>query len=214
MSSGDSAHEDNSMLRQGDLKKAIRQAVLARRDALPAAARTRASAVIQHKIVNLPAYRSARTVLGYMNFGSEFESARFVRAVLNDGKILVLPKINRAARKLDLYRVHDLERDLAAGVWGIKEPRSERCAPHTSQQIDFVLAPGVAFDEKGERLGYGGGYYDRLLHSLGKHPVLAAAAFSVQIVDQVPVEANDRAVDLVVTENAEYGRLRRSHHTG
>jgi 5-formyltetrahydrofolate cyclo-ligase len=72
--------------------------------------------------------------------------------------------------------------------------------------VDFVLVPGVAFTARCERLGYGGGYYDRLIPQFAGRPALAAAAYSLQIVPEVPVTPSDRSVDLVVTEDAEYRR--------
>jgi 5-formyltetrahydrofolate cyclo-ligase len=72
--------------------------------------------------------------------------------------------------------------------------------------VDFVLVPGVAFTARCERLGYGGGYYDRLIPRFAGRPALVAAAYSLQIVPALPVSATDRSVDLVVTENAAHSR--------
>lgn len=133
-----------------------------------------------------------------MSMGAEFETAAFVRRVLADGKALVLPRVNREAKRLDLFAVCEVDRDLAPGVWDIREPVPDRCAAAVERDIDFALVPGLAFDAHGGRLGYGGGFYDRLLPRL---PALrVAAAFSVQVVDAVPMSARDQYVDLVVTE--------------
>lgn len=158
-----------------------------------------ASARITDILAALPEYRRAFVVLAYMSMGAEFETGDFVRCVLADGKALVLPRVNRALRCLDLFSVDDVERDLAPGVWGIREPVPDRCAAAVERDIEFALVPGLAFDARGGRLGYGGGFYDRLLPRL---PALrVAAAFSVQMVDAVPMSARDQYVDLVVTED-------------
>ncbi len=134
-----------------------------------------------------------------MSMGAEFETAAFVRRVLADGKTLVLPRVNREAKRLNLFVVGDLDRDLAPGVWEIREPVPDRCAAAVERDIEFALVPGLAFDERGGRLGYGGGFYDRLL--AGLQAVRVTAAFSMQVVEAVPMSEHDQYVDLIVTED-------------
>jgi 5-formyltetrahydrofolate cyclo-ligase len=117
--------------------------------------------------------------------------------------------VDAATRAIRTHEVRDLRRDLAAGVWGIREPHAERCPETPASQIELVLVPGVAFTSRCERLGYGGGYYDGFIRSLGAPgPRLVAAAFSLQVLPQLPVSDRDQRVDLVLTEVAEYSRER------
>ena len=110
---------------------------------------------------------------------------------------------------LVLYQVASLETDLRPGTWGIPEPDPAHCGLAAPADIDFILVPGVAFDPDGGRLGYGAGYYDRLLAAwVSPLPPLVAAAFELQIVPAVPVLAGDHRVDLVVTESQTYWRRR------
>ena len=189
------------------LKPSIRKTILAQREQLPADTRAAYSAVIAERLLQLPEYRQAGTVLGYMNFGAEFASERWVARVLADGKRLALPKVNRHTNHLDLYWVDDPENQLAAGLWGIREPVVERCERlNNPNEVEFALLPGVAFTRDGARLGYGGGFYDKLLIQLdsrdGAHqPALVAAAFAMQIVEQLPQEATDIKVEWLVTES-------------
>ena len=180
-------------------KKALRASVIAQRDALDAETRRRASQIITAKLRALATYRAAGVVCAYASFGSEFESAPFCSEVIAAGKRLLLPRINRAARTLELCEVRNLDGDLVAGVWGIREP-AERCPIVLPSAVEFLLVPGVAFTATGERLGYGGGYYDRLLSGLNAKAPRVAAAFSVQIVDDLPVGPRDQRVHRVVTE--------------
>ena len=189
------------------VKQVLRKTVLSLRDALPESRRGDQSKVITDSILELPAFRAARVVMAYVSIGSELQTGRLLQAVLDDAKVLVLPKVNKLSHELDLYRVRDLTAELVSGVWGIREPNPELCESISGQESDFILVPGVAFDSEGDRLGYGGGYYDRLLASIAATPVLVAGAFSIQIVAQVPTGPNDRPVDLVVTECGEFGRL-------
>ena len=185
------------------LKADLRKQVLARRDAVPAMQRRALSERIIPQLLALEAYRGARCVMAYASFGSEFETAGFVTEVLAQGKTLVLPRIERGDRTLHLHAVADPASQLAPGVWGIPQPRAGLCPPIPASQLDFVLVPGVAFTRRCERLGYGGGFYDGFIRSLGRRPPLVAAAFALQVVPALPVSETDQRVDLVVTEDAE-----------
>jgi len=202
-------------------KQQIRKTVLAARDQLSPDVRDAFNAAITERLLQLPEYRRAGTVLGYMNFGSEYASELWVAQVLVDGKRLILPKVNHHTNQLDLYLVDDPENQLESGLWGIREPVVERCKRLDDiNEVEFVLLPGIAFSRDGARLGYGGGFYDKLLMeplairpgeqtTLAKsqvmahaphRPTLATAAYGLQIVTQIPQEATDVKIDWIVTE--------------
>lgn len=184
-----------------DIKQALRKRIIALREQLPETLRAAYSATITERLLQLPEYRQAGAVLGYMNFGAEFASELWVARALADGKRLSMPKVNHHTNRLDLYWVEDPENQLAAGLWGIREPVVERCERLNSpNEVEFALLPGVAFTRDGARLGYGGGYYDKLLAGMTQRPVLVAAAFALQIVERLPQEATDVKVEWVVTE--------------
>jgi 5-formyltetrahydrofolate cyclo-ligase len=90
-----------------------------------------------------------------------------------------------------------------AGTWGIREPLPT-CQAVALDTIDFVLVPGVAFTPRCERLGYGGGFYDRLIARFAQRPPLVAAAFALQMRERIPFGWNDRCVDLVISEDTPY----------
>ncbi|MBI3529678.1 MAG: 5-formyltetrahydrofolate cyclo-ligase [Betaproteobacteria bacterium] len=180
-------------------KAALRQTILALRDAADAASRSSNSQTITQKLSALPAYRAANVVAAYASFGSELDTSEFLARVLTDGKQLLLPRINRAQRALELRHAIDLGADLVSGVWGIREP-AERCPIVSVTKVEFILVPGVAFTARGARLGYGGGFYDRLLASLDRRIARIAAVFELQVVDHIPEGAHDQRVDQVVTE--------------
>jgi 5-formyltetrahydrofolate cyclo-ligase len=182
-------------------KLGIRKKLLALREQLSPDIRAAWSEAISAHIVKLEIYRQASTILGYMNFGAEFASELWIQQVLADGKKLALPRVNRHTNQLDLYWVDDLENQLAAGLWGIREPIVERCERlSTLNEVEFVLLPGVAFTRDGARLGYGGGFYDKMLARMTHRPALAAAAFALQIVEQIPQEVTDVKVGWIITE--------------
>jgi len=187
-----------------EAKSALRKMVLGQREAMDAGARAALSRAITLDIAALDAYRRSRVVMAYVSFGSEFQTGDVIRHVLDAGKTLVLPRINRARRALEIYEVREPVRDLEPGGWGILEPRPDRCARVEMDIVDVVLVPGLAFDARGWRLGYGGGYYDRLLGGLTARPPLVAGAFEAQMVGAVPIGAHDVPMDIVVTEGGRY----------
>lgn len=184
------------------VKQAIRQRILSQREQFTAASRRQFSIEIVRRIAQMPEYRDARVVLGYMNFGAEFESEILVRQVLADGKQLWLPKVNITTRELGVYRIDDMDAQLAPGAYGIREPVAGRCVRLDAlEQVDFILLPGIAFGRDGARLGYGGGFYDKLLARLTHNPALVSGAFAIQVIESIPQETTDRKVEWLVTEN-------------
>lgn len=182
-----------------EAKRGVRERALAARDALSAAARAAASEAIAATIVALPSFAAARTVLVTLPFRSEWDSRLVVARALAGGKTIATPRVDTAARMLTLHRIDDLDRDVAPGYRDIPEPLPH-CAAVLPGDVDWVLVPGVAFDPAGRRLGYGGGYYDRLLPLVPAHAPRIAGAFEAQIVAALPFGPHDLTVDAIVTE--------------
>ena len=188
------------------MKQVLRQRIIAGRDGLIVTERIRMSRAIVENIINLMVFRTASAVLAYMNFGTECSTEEWVQQMLDVGKHVFLPRVNNLTQELDVYRVTDLRHDLAPGLFGVREPIAERCEKlHVLKEIDFILLPGVAFGRDGARLGYGGGFYDKLLARIenedqGRRPALVAGAFSMQLIEDVPQEITDQRVEWLVTE--------------
>ncbi|MCW5626723.1 MAG: 5-formyltetrahydrofolate cyclo-ligase [Burkholderiales bacterium] len=187
-------------------KSMLRERVLARREALGARWREQASARITARLLDVPIVRGASIIAGTSAFGTEFDTAAFNRAVLASGRTLLLPLIHRQPRHLSFHVVADPDIDLRSGPWGIREPDPDRCAEVPIDRVDCLVIPGLAFDLKGHRLGYGGGFYDRVLVQVPPATVVAPI-FSMQLLPALPVEDHDRPVRLLVTESATF-RLR------
>jgi 5-formyltetrahydrofolate cyclo-ligase len=182
-------------------KSGIRKNTLALRELLPPETHAAHSMAIAERLMRMPEYQQSSAVLGYMNFGTEFASEVWIREVLAACKKLALPRVNHHTNQLDLFWVEDLENQLATGLWKIREPIVERCERViTPNEVEFALLPGVAFSKSGARLGYGGGYYDKLLAQMSHRPTLVAAAFELQIMERIPQEATDVKVEWIITE--------------
>lgn len=181
-------------------KRQLRARILAERDALAPTVRDHAASAIAGRILALPSFATARTVLLTIAFGSEWDTMPLVNAALAAGKTVVAPRVDLATRMLALCAIRDPLVDLALGHRGIREP-GPHCPVQAPTAIDWVLVPGIAFDRSGRRLGYGGGYYDRLLPLLAPGTPRVAGAFDLQLVPCVPVGTHDLTVEVIVTES-------------
>ena len=194
-------------------KAEMRRERIARRDAMPAEERSRLADALLAQVAALPEYRRARSVLTTVAIGSEWDTRRFIERARADGKAIVLPRVSSTPpKRLELYEVADLERDLRPGVWDIPEPDPARCAAHQLADVDFALVPALAVDARGYRLGYGAGYFDKLLGGRGERPFCVTAlpsAFHVECFDNEP---HDVPVDLVLDESGPVSRPERSRH--
>jgi 5-formyltetrahydrofolate cyclo-ligase len=182
-----------------DAKRALRARVLAARDRIPVAARIEAAHAIATALAARQDFRAAPTLLLTLPFGSEWDTAPLVAEAFKRKKVVVLPRVNLATRMLELCAVTDLERDVAPGYHGIREPLAH-CTRIGPAAVGWALIPGIAFDRVGKRLGYGGGFYDRLLPLLAPRVARIAGAFELQIVADVPSAAHDLPVGAIVTE--------------
>lgn len=183
----------------GARKAALRTRMLAERAALPTTTREMASAAITRRLSTLAELMSARSLLAYAAFGTEVDLRGYLAAFLDDGRRLYLPWVDGQA--LRVGEIRDLDEDLAPGWRGVPEPRPDRRRAADPGALDAVVAPGLAFDRNRQRLGYGGGHFDRLLAGVRPGTFVVGVAFDVQLVDAVPVEVHDVAVDAVVTES-------------
>ena len=145
-----------------DAKRALRERVLRERDQMPEALHTAAGQAIAATLMARPDFTQAQTVLVTLPFGSEWDTRPLLSAAVEQGKTVVMPRVNSASRMLELYAITDPHHDVAPGFGGIPEPQAH-CPAVMVGAIDWVLVPGVVFDTSGSRIGYGGGYYDRLL---------------------------------------------------
>ncbi len=193
--------DSNSVIRQQ--KDAVRQQAFSRRKRFPQ--KDAASRAIWERFLALPQFHAAGTVMLYVHTGSEVRTAPMLPQLLTGPKQVVVPFCE--GEHLGLFLLDAIE-ELAPGTLGILEPRVELRHASGKQvnptQIDLVMVPGVAFDRKGNRLGHGKGYYDRLLGRLRTDAWKVGVAFECQLFDTIPVLEHDVPVDLVLTEAGAY----------
>jgi 5-formyltetrahydrofolate cyclo-ligase len=181
------------------VKQAIREEVLRKRDKIPQEVRSAKNSLIKEKIFSLPEFISSHTVLFYASFRSEVETSKMIRESIGSGKRVLLPKVDREAKRLRLYEIKDIS-ELSSGYMGIPEPSLTDERMVSPEDVDLVVIPGLGYDYSGNRLGYGAGYYDRLLSETKKKLIVIAPAYEEQIVDMIPAEEHDMKVDIIVTD--------------
>jgi 5-formyltetrahydrofolate cyclo-ligase len=161
----------------------------------------------------LPAYQAARTVMWYVDAGSEVRTRHTLPQALTHGKRVVVPWCVVETNELELFLLEDMS-ELVEGAYKILEPKTElRDLPAKKvqpEELDLVMVPGTAFDPRGGRMGQGKGYYDRLLARARPDAPLVALAFDCQMFPEIPVAPHDVFMDLVLTESTAYpGRGRK-----
>ena len=181
------------------MKKAIRKEVLGKRDRIPLELKGTKDSSIKQRLLALPEFLSARSVLFYASFRSEVETSGVIRESLSMGKRAILPKVDKERHMLRLYEIKNLD-ETVPGVMGIPEPIQSEEREMLLEDIDLVIVPGAGYDYAGNRLGYGGGYYDILLSGRKKNMPIIALAYEEQLVDAIPAEQHDVRVDMIVTD--------------
>jgi 5-formyltetrahydrofolate cyclo-ligase len=181
-------------------KKALRKKIIALRDLLTPAEIKEKSALIAENLYSLPAYAQADKIMFFIDFGSEVSTRSMVEETIKRGKVALAPKALPETREMIPSQILNWDADLAPGAYNIPEPCESALRPCKPEEIDLLIVPGVAFDLKGNRLGYGGGYYDRFFPLLKPGVLLVALVFDLQIQPEVPVEEWDRRVDVIITE--------------
>ena len=178
-------------------KEEQREKLLKIRDSLSGSEIEQKSNKIKEKLFDRQEFKSAKTVLIYIDFRNEVQTQAVIKEMLKGSKRVIVPITGE--KRLYLSELRDFEEELTKNRYGILEPQDKYQRLVKVEKLDLIIAPGVGFDEAGNRIGYGGGYYDRLLASIPEVPVLALS-FSEQIVDKIKTSAYDQQVDKVITD--------------
>lgn len=179
-------------------KVGLRREFKRRRVSLSPPEHAETSARINERLLAVPQVQVANIVLSYVAHGTEVDNRTALRRLLECGKRILVP----ASRNPDeaLHCFHYLTKDDPV-LEQLPSDRSLLCDFREIGAIDLFIVPGIAWDECGYRIGYGGGYFDRLLAKRRASAVLIGLAFEVQIAESIPREAWDVPVDIIITEN-------------
>ena len=173
-------------------KSALRRQIREKKRAMTEAQIVEASARLGELFVNCPAYRQAKTIYGYLPYNQEVRTVPMLEQALRDGKRVAVPKV--FGDEMKFIYLDDFTQ-VEKGYAGIPEPVAD--GPVAEDKGALVLMPGLAFTKAGDRMGYGGGFYDRFLANEPNHPTVALC-YAFQIVESIPTEEFDIPVDCVL----------------
>ena len=182
------------------MKGELRKNILLARKSMPDLEVAQKSQLILEKVLTLSEYSSAKVIMLYLDFRNEVATGDLVHKALAAGKRVLIPITDIKNTALLPSEIINYPEDITEGTWGIPEAKKEAVRPVDPIEIDMVIVPGVAFDTKGNRLGYGGGFYDRFLLRTKPDTTFVALAFELQIKDQVYPEKHDHPVHYVISE--------------
>ena len=155
---------------------------------------------IETKLFEFANFLEARTALLYVDGDLEVQTSEIIKKTIEYNKVVVLPAFDPETLEVALLKVDSPERELKPGPRGVLEPDPTLCKIVPIDRIDIAIIPGIAFDEKGGRIGTGRGYYDRLIPKLAITTRKVALTFEEQILPQVPLESHDKHVDIIITD--------------
>lgn len=187
--------EDDGMKMKDRLRKSIEK----KRNTLSTSEVLEKSSRIKKRIFEMDLFRDAQTILFYVSYGNEVYTHDMIKESISLGKTVVVPKSVTKNNALILSQLTDWN-NLEVGAYTILEPKQESIEQVDVESIDLIIIPGVVFDESGNRIGHGKGYYDRLLNDSRNIPSVGLA-FEFQIVENIKSEQHDEKIDIIITED-------------
>ncbi|MEK5448000.1 5-formyltetrahydrofolate cyclo-ligase [Paenibacillus sp. FSL R7-0331] len=194
--------------RTAEWKRELRAAAAAARGKLPEDQREQLSSLVCRHAAEWMAGYGVNTLLAYVPFRSELDTRPLIGSAWAAGCTVLLPRVIQATGMMSLHPVHSWK-ELVPGAYGILEPAADSAVMQVPlHRPELIFAPGLAFDRRGGRLGYGGGYYDRLRASLeteasgsGRDTLWIGLSFGQQVIEEVPMDDHDACMDLLITED-------------
>lgn len=154
-----------------------------------------------------PEFTQAKVVMFFLSLSHEVETEQAIWQAFDMGKAVLVPKVDWTTRKMTAVKLTSTEAEL------VEDPKGQLRSPKEIEPvevsiIDMVVVPGLGFDKTGNRLGLGGGFYDRYLSGKDFRGVKCGLAFEEQVIEEIPVADHDQEIDMLVTD----GKVRRFNH--
>ena len=176
------------------MKNHIKESILEKRNSLSKEEIITKSEKIENKLLNLEHFKKSKTIMFFVSFNSEVDTHSMIKKSFQN-KTVVVPKV--VQHEIQPSVIIDFDNLMPSGKFEILEPIE--VMKIANKNIDLVLVPGIAFDKKGHRIGYGFGYYDKFLKKVPK-AIKIGLCFDFQVADEIPHEEHDVPVDFIVTE--------------
>jgi 5-formyltetrahydrofolate cyclo-ligase len=178
-------------------KKEIRNFIEEQRKILKRDVKEAFDEQIFNKLIKSDEYKKAKTIFLYASFEGEVDTHRIIKHALADGKQICVPKILSKKEGMKAVIIESFN-ELKPSAYNILEPESFN-KTIDEKNIDLILMPGVAFDNKGGRVGYGGAFYDRFLTKMKSDTLKIALAYDFQLLEEVPMDKHDKRIDGIIT---------------
>lgn len=187
-------------------KGELRKKILNIRNSMPEEEAVNKSRLIIDKLTDLDEYMRSRTVFVYMSFKNEVITSALIKRMLSENKRVVIPYTDTKNTVIIPSELKSTEEDLVLSPFGYYEPIYEKIKAVGPEEFDMIITPGVVFDKRLNRVGFGKGYYDRLLCRKRKDAKAVAIAYEFQVLNEVPAEEHDIKMDMIITESNIYRR--------
>lgn len=178
-------------------KKNIREEIIDKRNNLILDIKQNYDSLIFEEIINSEIYKKSKKIFTYISFGSEVDTIKLINYSFSNNKEVYVPKINKQTKDMIALKIHNFN-NMSVDKWGIIEPKSVD-KTNIGTDFDLIIMPGIAFDKQGNRIGYGGGYYDKYISKLNNASNLLALAYDFQIIQDIESESHDIKVDFILT---------------
>lgn len=155
---------------------------------------------ILEQLLTVEEFVKSKCVSIYLSFGNEVDTFLIVEWLKQNNKSVVVPYTEKKEINLTPVYIEDIDEDTTLSPFGYPEPIIERVKKAKLEEVDFVIVPGVAFDDSKNRIGYGKGYYDQYLSGFNPEIKFAGLAYDFQLLDSIPTEQHDIRMDMIITE--------------
>ena len=183
-----------------DKKREVIHEIIEKIESLSEEERKKRQDDVEERLFDFANFIEAKIALLYLRRRSEVDTESIIKRSLQKGKKVVLPLIDKEKNRTTLYKIENMKEDLRMGPNGTLEPDPDRCKAVPPDQIDIAIVPGLAFDEKGGRIGIVDNFYDRFISRLPMTTRKVAIAFEEQVISQVPADSRNKFIDIIITD--------------
>jgi 5-formyltetrahydrofolate cyclo-ligase len=183
-----------------DKKREISNKIISKIEAFPDDILKQKQQAVEDRLFEFANFLEAGITLFYVTRGSEVATINIIKRALADGKKVALPLVDRVGNKTTIFKIDDPVKDMVKNDDNILEPDPKKCKALLLDQIDIAIVPGIAFDEKGGRIGIEDNFYDKFIAKLPITTRKVALAFEEQVVNVVPADSRNKHIDIIVTD--------------
>lgn len=181
-------------------KRAIRKTIIQKREALGDLEKDEKSLSIAQRLFGMDEFKKSKIVFCFLSTSLEVQTERIIRESLRLGKQVLVPLLDLGGENLQASRILSMDVDFVMGEYDVRQPAPKFRDIVPFSNIDFVVVPGLAFDSFGNRIGYGGGFYDKFFKKITRDVSRVAVSYDFQLFNLVPHSDLDEPVHFLITE--------------